>query len=52
MSMHVMFLAVIFCTIVAGLKPRDFEWLGHLWTTMEVIVMHTTFIDLFKSVFM
>ena len=26
-----------------GPEPRDFEWSGHSWTAMEVIVMHTTF---------
>ena len=35
---------------VSGPELRDFEWSGHSWTAMEVIVMHTTFIDLkFKS---
>ena len=22
--------------------PRDFEWSGHPWTAMKVIIMHTT----------
>ena len=26
-----------------GPELRDFEWSGHSWTAMEVIVMHTTF---------
>ena len=27
---------------IEGPEPRDFEWSGHPWTAMKVIVMHTT----------
>ena len=32
-----------------GPEPRDFEWSGHSWNAVEVIVMHTSLIMIFKS---